>query len=53
VLGGVPVTAAILGVGPLVTIGIVAVCFPATHGRELEDIADAPPVPIIGVAPVV
>jgi putative MFS transporter len=31
-------TATILGVGPLLAIVIIAVMFPDTHGRELEDI---------------
>lgn len=31
-------TATILGIGPLVAILIIAVSFPDTHGRELEDI---------------
>jgi MFS family permease len=31
-------TATILGIGPLIAIIIIAVTFPDTHGRELEDI---------------
>ncbi len=31
-------TATLLGIGPLVAIVIIAVTFPDTHGRELEDI---------------
>ena len=45
-LGGLPATVAILGVGPLATIVIVATRFPQTHGRELEDIAPLAVVPL-------
>lgn len=31
-------TATLLGLGPLAAIGIIALAFPDTHGRELEDI---------------
>jgi MFS family permease len=34
--GGLPLTATLLGLGPLAAIGIVAFFFPDTHGRELE-----------------
>jgi hypothetical protein len=34
-------TATILGIGPLVAIIIIALRFPDTHGRELEDITGA------------
>jgi putative MFS transporter len=37
-----PATATILGVGPLVAIVIIAITFPDTHGRELEDITGEP-----------
>ena len=35
-------TATLLGIGPLVAIVIIAVTFPDTHGRELEDITGEP-----------
>jgi MFS family permease len=38
--GSMPHTAAVLALGPLAMIGVVAVWFPETHGRELEDITD-------------
>ncbi len=47
-LHGLPRTALVLGAGPLVTVFVFALFFPATHGRELEDITDdhAPLPPI-------
>jgi hypothetical protein len=39
--GSMPQTAAVLALGPLAMIGVIALWFPETHGRELEDIADA------------
>jgi hypothetical protein len=41
-------TATVLGVGPLASVIIVAVFFPDTHGRELEDITGSAPL----IAPV-
>ena len=38
-LGGVPITVTILSIGPVIMIVIVAAFFPATHGRELEDLS--------------
>ncbi|MFN8103783.1 MAG: MFS transporter [Acidimicrobiia bacterium] len=38
-LGGVPVTVTVLSIGPVLMIMIVAAFFPATHGRELEDLS--------------
>jgi MFS family permease len=38
--GSMPQTAAVLALGPLAMIVVVAVWFPETHGRELEDIAN-------------
>jgi putative MFS transporter len=35
-------TATLLGIGPLVAIVIIAITFPDTHGRELEDITGEP-----------
>ncbi|HEX4819558.1 MAG TPA: hypothetical protein VFV00_05080, partial [Acidimicrobiales bacterium] len=39
-----PATATILGIGPIVAIVMIALLFPDTHGRELEDITDEPVV---------
>lgn len=38
-LGGEPVTVAALSLGPVLMIVLVAAFFPATHGRELEEIS--------------
>ena len=38
-LGGLPWAATILGLGPLIGLIMVAVLFPDTHGRELEEIS--------------
>lgn len=35
-------TATLLGIGPLIAIAIIAIAFPDTHGRELEDITGEP-----------
>jgi putative MFS transporter len=37
-LGTLPRTALVLGIGPVSVIVLIAVAFPETHGRELEDI---------------
>lgn len=34
-----PATATILGIGPIIAIVMIALLFPDTHGRELEDIS--------------
>lgn len=45
VVGGLPRTVAILGIGPVLTIFIYLLWFPETKGKELEDIAaDLPAV---------
>jgi MFS family permease len=41
--GSMPDTVAVLALGPLAMIMVVAVWFPETHGRELEDITDSRP----------
>jgi MFS transporter, putative metabolite:H+ symporter len=35
-------TATLLGIGPLIAIVLIAITFPDTHGRELEDITGEP-----------
>jgi len=35
-------TATLLGIGPIIAIVMIAVMFPDTHGRELEDITGEP-----------
>jgi MFS family permease len=35
-------TATLLGIGPLAAIVLIALTFPDTHGRELEDITGEP-----------
>jgi len=49
VTGGLPATTTVLALGPLVAIAIVALRFPDTHGRELEetsgDLSVVAPVP--------
>jgi putative MFS transporter len=40
-------TATLLGLGPVTAVILIAVCFPDTHGRELEDISgEEPTVPL-------
>jgi putative MFS transporter len=58
-LGSMPETVAILVLGPLAMVFVIAVWFPETHGRELEEIhgepaftASVPEVPIIPGVPV-
>jgi MFS family permease len=50
--GNLPDTVAVLMLGPVAMIAIVALWFPETHGRELEDItrtpADGPPGRVAG-----
>jgi putative MFS transporter len=38
-------TATVLGIGPLVAVIMIAVLFPDTHGRELEDTSGEAPIP--------
>jgi putative MFS transporter len=49
--GGLPGAATILGIGPLAGIVIVAVAFPETHGRELEELTGDPAI-VVGPATV-
>lgn len=37
-LGGLPKTVLVLGIGPVITIFLIAIFFPETKGRELEEI---------------
>jgi putative MFS transporter len=50
--GSMPDTVAVLVLGPLAMIVVVAVWFPETHGRELEDIVDGLPAPGAWLGPV-
>jgi MFS transporter, putative metabolite:H+ symporter len=45
------ITATVLGIGPLVAVIMIAVLFPDTHGRELEDTSGEPPVDLVDPAP--
>jgi hypothetical protein len=45
-------TVAVLVLGPLAMIFVVAVWFPETHGRELEDIVDGLPAASAWLSPV-
>lgn len=42
-------TATLLGIGPLVAIVLIALKFPDTHGRELEDITGEELAPLVAV----
>jgi hypothetical protein len=33
------VTATVLGIGPIIAVVLIAVAFPDTHGRELEELS--------------
>ncbi len=43
-------TATVLGFGPLLAIVIIALTFPETHGRELEDITGEEVAPVAAIA---
>ncbi|HLY84129.1 MAG TPA: MFS transporter [Acidimicrobiales bacterium] len=54
--GNLPDTVGVLLLGPVAMVVIVAVWFPETHGRELEDISDEPGIglalgPVPGAVP--
>ena len=48
--GSLSPTVTILGLGPLIAVGMFALWFPDTHGRELEEIAGEAPfiAPVVG-----
>ena len=48
--GGLAPAVSVLASGPLIAIVIVVVCFPDTHGRELEEITDEPHQPPVAEA---
>jgi MFS family permease len=52
VTGSMPDTAAVLVLGPLAMIFVVAIWFPETHGKELEDIGRAALIPPAVAVPV-
>jgi putative MFS transporter len=52
VTGSMPRTAAVLVLGPLAMIFVVAIWFPETHGKELEDIGRAGLIAPAGAGPV-
>lgn len=52
ITGELSTTSIILGVGPLLALVIIAVSFPETKGRELEEINNEAPVPFEVIPPI-